>query len=152
MAGRQQAWGIEFFRRHAKDDHGQAIPGREFLDGCPPAVRQKFAAILAAVAAAPPPSFSGGGYWEAMHGEMNGYYEARVDGPKRDSDKGPGRRHYRLFCVLERVGDRVGLPGATLTVITGLDKPLRTVLSKADYAAVRALADEYYRRVPRSVA
>src|ERR1035437_655620 len=30
-----------------------------------------------------------------------------------------------------------------LVVITGLDKPFRTVLSATDYAAVRALGDEY---------
>ena len=47
-----------------------------------------------AVAAAPPPAFSGGGKWEAMHGEMSGFFEVRVDGPQR--------HHYRLFCVLER--------------------------------------------------
>ena len=31
--------------------------------------------------------------WEAMHGTMNGYYEIRATGP--------GRRHYRLYCILE---------------------------------------------------
>ena len=31
--------------------------------------------------------------WEAMHGEMGGYYEIRVTGP--------GREHFRLFCRLE---------------------------------------------------
>lgn len=38
---------------------------------------------------APPPAFSGGGFWEAMHG----YYEIRRIGP--------GRRHYRLYCILD---------------------------------------------------
>jgi hypothetical protein len=49
--------------------------------------------ILTHVAAAPPKRFSGGGYWEAMHGEMTGWFEVRVDGPQR--------RHYRLFCLLD---------------------------------------------------
>jgi len=30
---------------------------------------------------APPPRFSGGGKWEAMHGDMAGYYEVRATGP-----------------------------------------------------------------------
>ena len=30
--------------------------------------------------------FAGGGYWEAMKGEMTGWFELRVDGP--------GRHHY----------------------------------------------------------
>jgi hypothetical protein len=51
-------------------------------------------AVLHAVRDAPPPAFSGGGKWEAMHDEMAGFYEVRVDGPQR--------RHYRLFCLLEQ--------------------------------------------------
>ena len=101
------------------------------------------AAVLKAVADAPPNAFAGGGYWEAMHGTMVGYYEVRVDG--RD------RRHYRLFCVLEREGAQLGLGGPSLVAIAGLEKPFRTKLSERDYARVRQLGDEYRSRVPRSV-
>jgi hypothetical protein len=93
------------------------------------------AAVLKAVAEAPPNAFAGGGYWEAMHGTMAGYYEVRVDG--RD------RRHYRLFCLLERDGAQLGLGGPSLVV--------KTTLSERDYARVRQLGDEYRSRVPRSV-
>ncbi|MBI5534601.1 MAG: hypothetical protein HY898_17880 [Deltaproteobacteria bacterium] len=92
---------------------------------------------------APPPMFSGGGMWEAMHDDMAGYFEVRVDGPKR--------RHYRLFCLLERDGAKLGLGGPSIVLITPKDKPFRTVLSKADYADVRRLGEEYKARVPRSV-
>ena len=78
-----------------------------------------------------------------MHGEMNGFYEVRVDGPKR--------HHYRLFCVLERDGAKVGLGGPSLVLITGKNKPFQTVLSKADYAEVRSLGREFLARTPRSV-
>jgi len=50
-------------------------------------------AVLIAVASAAPKRFSGGGYWEAMKGRMAGWFEVRVDGPKR--------HHYRLFCRLD---------------------------------------------------
>jgi hypothetical protein len=100
-------------------------------------------AVVKAVADAPPPAFSGGGKWEAMHGEMGGFYEVRVDGPKR--------RHYRLFCLLERDGDAVGLGGPSIVLIDGRDKPFRTVLSAADYAEVRTLGAEYRGRIPKSV-
>lgn len=96
------------------------------------------------VAAAPPPAFSGGGKWEAMYGEMSGFFEVRVDGPQR--------HHYRLFCVLERDGADAGLEGPSIVIITGKDKPFRTVLAESDYRHVRALGDEYRRRSPRSVA
>lgn len=136
-------WRIHFFKRHAEDDPTQAVPARDFLDRCPTAVAAKLIAIVKAVADAPPPAFSGGGKWEAMHGEMNGVYEVRVDGPKR--------HHYRLFCVLERDAAKVGLGGPSLVLITGKDKPFQTVLSNADYAEVRSLGREFLARTPRNV-
>ncbi len=136
-------WRVHFFKRHVDDDAAQAIPAREFLDRCPVPVAAKFVAVVKAVAEAPPPTFSGGGKWEAMHGEMSGFYEVRVDGPKR--------RHYRLFCLLERDGARVGLGGPSLVLIAGLDKPFLTVLSAAEYAEVRRLGREFLSRTPRSV-
>jgi hypothetical protein len=85
---------------------------------------------------------AGGGYWEAMKGEMTGWFEVRVDGPRR--------HHYRLFCRLDYdAGDR---PRPLLVVICGLDKPFRTQLSGADYGYVRDLGEEYLRRNPRSLA
>lgn len=88
--------------------------------------------------------FSGGGKWEAMHGEMAGFYEVRADGP--------GRHHYRLFCVLDRNGAQVGLGGPSLVLIAGNDKPFRTTISKDDYEVVRRLGQEFLSRTPRSVA
>jgi hypothetical protein len=138
---RPAPWRVHFFQRHPGDDPTRAVPGRDFLARCPVAAR--IAAVLNAVAEAPPNAFAGGGYWEAMHDSMGGYYEVRVDG--RD------RRHYRLFCVLERDGARLGLGGPSIVVITGMEKPFRTTFSERDYARVRQLGDEYRSRVPRSV-
>jgi hypothetical protein len=137
-------WQIHFFQRHRDDDPRQTLPAREFLDRCPPAVTAKLIAVVKAVADAPPPAFSGGGKWEAMHGEMTGFYEVRTDGAKR--------RHYRLFCLLDRDGAKVGLGGPSLVLVTGKDKAFQTVLSAADYAEVRSLGQESLRRTPRSVA
>jgi Txe/YoeB family toxin of Txe-Axe toxin-antitoxin module len=136
-------WQKHFFQRHREDDLAQAVPARDFLLACPEKVRAMMLAVVNAVADAPPPQFSGGGKWEAMHGDMAGYYEIRVDGPKR--------HHYRLFCLLERDGANVGLGGPSLVLICGKDKPFRTELSKQDYADVRRLGDEYLARRPRSV-
>ena len=76
-----------------------------------------------------------------MHGDMTGWFEVRKDGP--------GRHHYRLFCLLDYEADGQDKP--LLVVIDGRDKPFRTELSNADYAAVRALGEEYRRRNPRSI-
>ncbi|RAY11311.1 hypothetical protein DPM19_31385 [Actinomadura craniellae] len=137
-----------YFRRHAGDDPGEAVPGREFLRGCPAPVRAGFAAIVTQVAAAPPCRFAGGGYWEAMHGEMAGWFEVRKDGPRPGG--GRGRHHYRLYCLLDYAAANAGRP--LLVIVTGLHKPFRTTLTSADYAGVRRLGAEYLSRNPRSLA
>src|SRR6476660_5788556 len=86
-------WQVAFFQRHFDDDPSEAAPAGDFLDACPEKVRATMLRVLEAVRASPPPAFSGGGYWEAMHGTMHGYYEVRVDGANRE--------HFRLFCLLE---------------------------------------------------
>jgi hypothetical protein len=136
---------VVYFQRHSDDDPGQRRPGREALRSFPPGVRAKMAAVLTAVAAAPPHRFSGGGYWEAMHGEMTGYYEVRADGP--------GRHHYRLFCLLDYDAVHPDHSKPLLVVLTGMNKPYRTTFTKADYNAVRLLGEEYKRHNdPRSLA
>lgn len=132
---------IVYFRRHQQNDPDCTAPGRLFLRGCPANVRAKIAAVLSAVAAAPPKRFAGGGYWEAMHGEMTGFFEVGVDGPQRG--------HYRLFCLLDY--DAEGRDKPLLVVIDGRHKAFRTTLSDEDYAQVRALGTEYRTRNPRSV-
>lgn len=133
---------VVYFKRHRADDPAQTAPGRKALNSYPPKVRATMRAALIAVASAPPKRFAGGGYWEAMKGEMTGWFERRVDGP--------GRHHYRLFCLLDY--DAQGVDKPLLVVIDGRDKPFRTTLSVADYAAVRQLGGEYRKRNPRSLA
>jgi hypothetical protein len=132
-----------YFRRHHDDDPAEPAPGRDFLNGCPTKVRATMRAVLVAVAAAPPKRYAGGGYWEAMKGEMTGWFEVRVDGPKR--------HHYRLYCRLDYEARNQGTDKPLLVVIAGLDKPFRTELRPADYAGVRALGDECLSRNPRSI-
>ena|SRR5437879_1727189 len=133
---------VVYFRRHPDDDPTETAPGRVFMrEVCPAAVRAKLDAVLNAVAAAPPKRFAGGGAWEAMHGDMTGWFEVRKDGPKR--------HHYRLFCLLDYAAQEQDKP--LLVIIDGRDKPFRTELESADYAAIRALGDEYLRRNPRSI-
>jgi hypothetical protein len=134
---------VVYFRRHPDDDSAEATPGRDFLNGCPTKVRATMRAVLVAVAEAPPKRYAGGGYWEAMKGDMTGWFEVRVDGPKR--------HHYRLYCRLDYEAKNAGVDKPLLVVIAGLDKPFRTELSAADYAGVRALGEEYLARNQRSI-
>lgn len=148
MSRREDPHQVVFFRRHPQDDLDESIPARDFLATCPAVIRAKFSAVLMAVAGAPPFRFSGGGYWEAMHGEMTGWFEVRIDGPKPGGGK--GRHHYRLYCLLDYEAKDVDK--SLLVVVSGMSKPLRTVLSASDYDAVRCLGDEYRARNPRSFA
>jgi hypothetical protein len=132
---------VVFFRRHVADDPARSTPGREALDSYPTKVRATMRAVLVSVAAGPPKKFRGGGYWEAMKGDMSGWFEVRVDGPKH--------HHYRLFCRLDYEAKNASKP--LLVIIAGLDKPFRTVLSDTDYARVRRLDDEYLSHNPRSL-
>ena len=133
---------VVYFKRHIAEDPSQSEPGRDALAAYPPKVRATMRAVLIAVASAPPKRFAGGGYWEAMKGDMTGWFELRVNGP--------GRHHYRLFCLLDY--EAYGVDKPLLVVIDGRDKPFRTTLSDADYAAIRRLGEEYRGRNPRSLA
>lgn len=79
--------------------------------------------------------------WEAMHGRMAGFYEART--------RGPDRRLYRLFCLLER--EAPGLDGPSVVIIGGLSKPNNSRFTDADYDTIRRLGAEYRGRSPRNV-
>jgi len=135
---------IAYFERHKDDDPDCHMPARDFLSNeCPPNVRIKLQNILIAVAKAPPKKFAGGGAWEAMSGDMNGWFEVRVDGP-------PSRTHFRLFCLIDY--DAIGESEPLLVVVTGMKKRFRTTFNSSDYAKVRILGDEYLKRNPRSTA
>jgi hypothetical protein len=122
-------------RRHADDDPGRPTPTIEFLDKLSDKVAAEIQAVLEAVAAVPPPSFSGGGKWEAMHDEMAGIYEVRV--------QGTGANH-RLFCLLERNADDLG--GPAIVCLGGLTKPVRSPASPRDYRRIMQYADEFRKR------
>lgn len=136
-------WGLVFFR-----EHDGAVPARAFLDACPTSVAAKILAVLDAVRRAPPPAFSGGGMWEAMGGTMAGFFEVRV--------QGPGRMHYRLFCLMEN-GDAAhlaacGFAGPRIVLIDGGAKANATLFKDSYYRRIRRLGDAYRAATPRSIA
>ncbi len=107
----------------------------DFLDELPVKVAADIQAVLDAVAEAPPPAFSGGGKWQAMHGDMAGFYEIRL--------RGAGQNH-RLFCFLER--DAKDLGGSSIICIGGLSKPPRSAATRRDYERIKKLGDEFRQR------
>jgi hypothetical protein len=137
-------WGVVYYKTQSG-----SVPAEDFLDNCPTKVDANFNAVLDAVRKAPPPAFSGGGKWEAMRASMSGYYEIR--------GTGPGRAHYRLFCVLdngtpEELAQR-GFDRPQIAVINGMVKPNAALFSDAEYRKnVRDLGDDYRATMPRRIA
>lgn len=123
---------IEFFKRRKTDDPRESIPALAAMAAFPKIVRSRILAVLKSVAEAPPTRFAGGGMWEAMHGEMSGFFEIRV-------------RHqamlYRVFCLLDTQAE--GVPRPILAVIDAAAKKSKTTLSRSRYGQVRDLGDEY---------
>jgi hypothetical protein len=80
---------------------------------------------------------------------MAGYYEIRVTGP--------GRRHYRLFCLLDngtpaQLAER-GFDRPQIVVINGMVKPNAALFSdRDDKKHVRRLGDDHLSRLPRPIA
>lgn len=136
------AWDIVYY---APDE--ESTSAIAFLDTCPASVAANILAVLDAVAEAPPPRFSGGGKWEAMHGDMGGYYEVRATGPNREQ--------FRLFCILENADmtalARRGLVAPAIAVITGMRKQWRTEFTDADYKRVRDMGSAYLAMHPRRI-
>jgi Txe/YoeB family toxin of Txe-Axe toxin-antitoxin module len=126
-----EPWLIHFFQRSGDDDGVAAVPAMDFLNSLSPKVAAEINAILDAVAKAPPPAFSGGGKWEAMHGEMAGVYEVRV--------KSTGANH-RLFCLLVRSAH---LEGPSIVCLGGLTKPARSAAQPRDYVRIMQYVDEF---------
>jgi hypothetical protein len=88
-------------------------------------------------------------FLDACPGSMSGYYEIRVTGP--------GRQHYRLFCVLDNGSDAElaerGFDTAQIAVINGMVKPNAALFTDREYRKhVRDLGDDYLSTVPRRIA
>lgn len=127
-----KAWPIRFFQRESRSGLPGAVPARDFLDELTERAAAKIAAVLVAVAEAPPPSFSGGGKWQAMHGEMSGCYEVRV----RDANL-----NHRLICLLDRPGDDQGDP--SIVCLGGFSKRLRTSAAAREYRRLASYRQEF---------
>lgn len=113
---------------------------KEFFNALPVKVQAKLTSILVAVATAPPGRFAGGGYWEAMHGQMRGFYEIRADFQKM---------HYRLICLLDY--EALGSSWPLLVIVAGLSKSIGTTIKPEVYADVKSAGLKYLSANPRAI-
>jgi hypothetical protein len=120
--------------------NGNLTTPRDFFNALPVKVQAKLTSILVAVATAPPGRFAGGGYWEAMHGQMRGFYEIRADFQKM---------HYRLICLLDYESNDSSRP--LLVIVAGLSKTIGTTIKSEVYSAVKSSGLEYLSTNPRAI-
>jgi hypothetical protein len=131
-------WQIEFL----KDSRTGRVPAREFLDEVPDEPAAELLATLQAVEGTRPPfAFRGGARWQAMSGDMSGWFEAR------DKHK---QLLYRLFVRLDR--DPPGLPHNAIVVVDGGVKRNESAFTDEFYADLRDQWERYVASTPRSVA
>ncbi len=128
-------WRIQFFQRAEGDDPKRRVPAIEFLDSIPPKVCRRDPCCPRRCGGSAAALFSGGGKWEAMHDDMAGYFEVRVQG---------GGMNHRLFCILERDAEDLG--GSSIVCIDGLSKPPRTAAHPRDYRRVKRYGAEFQKR------
>jgi hypothetical protein len=80
----------------------------------------------------------------------------RDDGLLRNPADRSKREQFWLSCLLENGTDdellKRGLVKPAIAVLDGRRKPWRTVLSAADYRAVRKVGEEHKRQFPRRIA
>ena len=119
---------------------GNLSTPRDFFNTLPAKVKAKLSSILIAVASAPPGKFAGGGYWEAMHGQMRGFYEVRADFQKS---------HFRLICLLDY--EALTSAGPLLVIVAGLSKPIGTLIKPEIYADVKNSGARYLSTNPRAI-
>jgi len=134
-----EAWTPYFFMR-VDTATDPIAPALDYLESVPTEVEAELMATIDAVAAGPPPQFRGGLRYQAMHGDMTGWHEARTKHRKL---------LYRLFCLQDRTAP--GLPGPALVMIAGGVKKNEAEFSKRFYKTVVALGEEYLASNPRSV-
>lgn len=147
VAGNDAPYRVVFFERHVDDDPGGTVPGLEFLRAAPAKVRALMVAVIDDVAQSPPHRYSGGRYWQSMRAEMAGFYEVRCNGP--------GRVHYRLFCLIDHDAvDRHGspYPAPPVVIVDGDSKANAALFDDKVYNRVRRHGTEYRaRNKPRPI-
>ena len=124
------------------------VPAEDFLDSCPSKVEATILAVLG-----PSGRASAGLQWRRQVGGNARRHARRL----QIRVTGPGRKHYRLFCVVdngspEELAAR-GFREPQIAAINGMVKDHMTEFSDSEYRTnVRKLGDDYLTTFPRRIA
>lgn len=110
-------------------------PAWDFLQSIDPRVRDKLLLLLDAVTRDHRLASRPSGYWKPMRAGLAGVWELRC--------VGPGRTHYRLFVLIDRIA-KGSDENPHFVILTGARKANATLLPEAFYESVEALTTEYW--------
>lgn len=110
-------------------------PGWDFLMRVEPRVRDKLVVLLNAITKDQRLASKPSGYWKPMRAGLTGVWELRC--------VGPGRTHYRLFVLIDRVA-RGNEAEPHFVVLAGAKKANAKLLPESFYLEIEALTTDYW--------
>ncbi len=118
------------------------LPGLTYLTGLPEDVRKELLKTIAAVVATGPPRYpTGGPTWTLMH-KSKAKGEVDMSGICEAKDK-DGKLLYRIFCVIDRDAAEHGLGAASLILLGGATKKVKTVVPQSEYKVIDQYRHDY---------
>ena len=106
-------------------------PFFDYFDTLQPKLQVRLRAIIAAILVTGPSRFRPCANWLPMRGDLQGLFEIRF--------VGPGRRHHRVFCVIEKSksGDEI------LVLLDGDSKANGELFDLERYQRLTQIRDDY---------
>lgn len=118
-----------------EDDSGARL-AEIFLNSIDERVRDKIVRIVAAILTDPKSAGRANGFWKPLRADLAGVWEVRCIGP--------GRVHYRLFVLVDKI--RRGSESAPhFVLLTGAAKANATLLPGSFYDELEDLTTLYWR-------
>lgn len=115
-----------------------ARPAEDFLSSTDQKMHDKILRILAAIIGDPKSAMRPNGFWKPLRADLAGVWELRCIGP--------GRVHYRLFVLIDKIGNGTE-SSPCFVLLTGATKPNATLLPKGFYVELENLTTLYWHSI-----
>lgn len=115
-------------------------PAQEFLESIDSRISIRLGHLIAKIASDSRAAATPSGYWKPMRAELGGVWEIRCTGP--------GRVHYRLFVLVDRVAQG-SADEPRLILLDGARKQNATLLPEKFYVHLEELTSEYWLSLDR---
>lgn len=117
-------------------------PAKEFLLNIDPRIATRLASLLDYIANSAPGELRPSANWLPLRGTLAGLWEVRC--------VGPGRIHYRLFVLLDRIAAGTE-SNPVFVILDGKSKFNGTLLPRGVYRELEEMVDLYYEQTRGSI-